>query len=101
MLRNWNLIEIYVKSVHIENVSQFHCGCARTLESQYIRIKIKDLNDVKIDLLARAGLGSRAFGSGFLVRTRALQLLGSRALGLSGFRAFSGFLGLSRAFSIL
>ena len=58
MLRSWNLIEIYFKSVNIENVSQFHCGCARTLESQYIRIKIKDLNDVKIDVGPLAQLPS-------------------------------------------
>ena len=36
------MFEIYVKSVLIENVIQFHCGFARTLESKCIRISPTD-----------------------------------------------------------
>ena len=43
-------------------------------------------------MLGRAGLGSWAFGSGLLVRTRALELLGFWAASLFGFGLFKAFL---------
>ena len=52
-------------------------------------------------LLARAGLGSRAFGSGLGPETRALQLWAFRALGFFGLRAFPGFFRLFIAFLVL